>query len=75
MAKLATEPALILAMNKLFINEKTTPLAKTHSLKEFFGLDGDVLIHGPMSRTPPLLSAIGNALVSCGRFWHKTSIG
>lgn len=29
-------------MNKSLINQKTMPLAKTHSLKEFFGLDGDV---------------------------------
>ena len=41
-AELVGEADLILAMNKLLINEKTMPLAKTHSFKEFFGLDHDV---------------------------------
>jgi protein-tyrosine-phosphatase len=33
---------LILAMSKSLINAKTMPLAKTHSFKEFFGMNGDV---------------------------------
>jgi protein-tyrosine-phosphatase len=41
-AELVSEADLILAMEGSLINEKTMPLAKTHSLKEFFGLDRDV---------------------------------